>query len=89
MLSGHVLSISETGCKDLGKGLPSALSPKEKILVESFETKKKKEVFLFVCLFVCLFKVGKKSKGDNRNSIHQIFIECLLSTGPWAQDQDM
>ena len=53
LLSGHVLSISETGCKDLGKGLPSALSPKEKILVESFETKKKKEVF--VCLFVCLF----------------------------------
>ena len=44
LLSGHVLSISETGCKDLGKGLPSALSPKEKILVESFETKKKKEV---------------------------------------------
>ena len=48
MLSGHVLSISETGCKDFGKGLPSALSPKEKILVESFETKKKKEgVFFF------------------------------------------
>ena len=47
MLSGHVLSISETGCKDLGKGLPSALSPKEKILVESFETKKKKEFFFF------------------------------------------
>ena len=82
MLSGHVLSISETGCKDLGKGLPSALSPKEKILVESFETKKKKEFFFF-------FKVGKKSKGDNRNSIQQIFTECLLSTGPWAQDQDV
>lgn len=48
LLSGHVLSISETGCKDLGKGLPSALSPKEKILVESFETKKKKEFFFFL-----------------------------------------
>lgn len=82
MLSGHVVSISETGCKDLGKCLPSALSPKEKILVESFETKKRKEVF-------CFFKVGEKSKGDNTNSIHQIFIECLLSTGPWAQDQDV
>ena len=75
LLSGHVLSISETGCKDLGKGLPSALSPKEKILVESFETKKKKEVF-FCCLFVCLFlRWAKRAK----EIIEIQFTKYLLS----------
>lgn len=54
LLSGY-LSISEIGCKDLGKCLPSVLSPREKkILVESFETKKGKEVF---------FKTSERPKG--------------------------
>ena len=77
LLSGHVLSISETGCKDLGKGLPSALSPKEKILVESFETKKKKEVF-FVCLFVCLFVFLRWAKRA-KEIIEIQFTKYLLS----------
>lgn len=71
MLSGHVLSISETGCKDFGKGLPSALSPKEKILVESFETKKKKEgVFFFL-------RWAKRAK----EIIEIQFTKYLLSAG--------
>ena len=76
LLSGHVLSISETGCKDLGKGLPSALSPKEKILVESFETKKKKEVFF--CLFVCLFVFLRWAKRA-KEIIEIQFTKYLLS----------
>lgn len=48
------------------------------MLVDSSETKKGKEVF---------FKKGRKSKGDNRNSIQQTFTECVPSASPWAQDQ--
>lgn len=75
ILLGYFLSVSETGYKDLGKCLPSALSPREKILVDSFETKKGKKV---------LYKRQKEQRG-NRNSIQQIFVECLLSTRPWNQ----
>lgn len=78
LLSEYFLSISETGYKDLGKYLPSALGPREKISVESFEINKRKEVFLKV----------EMAQGNNRNSIQQISVEYLPRTRTMAQYQD-
>lgn len=45
----------------------------KKILMDSFETTKEKEVF---------FYKRQKEQGNNRNAIQQIFVECYQVLSP-------